>query len=29
VRHASAPPTGAFWLEYALELIENADFRIT
>jgi endoglucanase len=26
---ASAPPTGAFWLDYALELIRNADFRIT
>ena len=25
----SAPPTGAFWLDYALELIRNADFRIT
>jgi endoglucanase len=28
VRSASAPPTGAFWLDYALELIRNADFRI-
>lgn len=26
---ANAPPTGSFWLEYALELIDNADFRIT
>ena len=26
---AGAPPTGAFWLEYRLELIRNADFRIT
>jgi endoglucanase len=26
---ATAPPTGAFWLDYALELIRNADFRIT
>jgi endoglucanase len=26
---ADAPPTGAFWLDYALELIRNADFRIT
>jgi endoglucanase len=24
-----APPTGDFWLKYALELIDNADFRIT
>lgn len=23
-----APPTGVFWLEYALELVRNADFRI-
>lgn len=23
-----APPTGSFWLDYALELIKNADFRI-
>lgn len=29
VRTANAPPTGAFWLDYALELIRNADFRIT
>jgi endoglucanase len=29
VRSAEAPPTGAFWLDYALELIRNADFRIT
>jgi len=29
VRSADAPPTGAFWLDYALELIRNADFRIT
>jgi endoglucanase len=29
VRFARAPPTGSFWLEYALELIRNADFRIT
>ncbi|HEX7290788.1 MAG TPA: glycoside hydrolase family 6 protein [Conexibacter sp.] len=28
VRAANAPPTGAFWLDYALELIRNADFRI-
>ncbi|MGB2710549.1 MAG: glycoside hydrolase family 6 protein [Conexibacter sp.] len=28
-RSADAPPTGAFWLDYALELIDNADFRIT
>lgn len=28
VRSADAPPTGAFWLDYALELIRNADFRI-
>ena len=26
---AQAPPTGAFWLDYALELIRNANFRIT
>lgn len=26
---ADAPPTGSFWLDYALELIDNADFRIT
>lgn len=26
---ASAPPTGAFWLSYALELIRNANFSIT
>jgi endoglucanase len=26
---AQAPPTGSFWLDYALELIRNADFRIT
>ena len=26
---ADAPPTGSFWLAYALELIRNADFRIT
>jgi endoglucanase len=25
---AQAPPTGAFWLDYALELITHADFRI-
>ena len=25
----NAPPTGSFWLDYALELIRNADFRIT
>jgi endoglucanase len=25
---AGAPPTGAFWLKYALMLIDNADFRI-
>ncbi|HMJ01824.1 MAG TPA: glycoside hydrolase family 6 protein [Conexibacter sp.] len=29
VRFARAPPTGSFWLEYALSLIDNADFRIT
>jgi endoglucanase len=29
VRFARAPPTGAFWLDYALSLIDNADFRIT
>ncbi|ADB51496.1 Cellobiohydrolase A (1 4-beta-cellobiosidase A)- like protein [Conexibacter woesei DSM 14684] len=23
-----APPTGTFWLDYALELIKNADYRI-
>ncbi len=23
------PPTGSFWVAYALELIQNADFRIT
>jgi endoglucanase len=28
-RIANAPPTGSFWLEYALELIRNADYRIT
>ena len=28
VRSARAPPTGAFWLDYALELIRNADYRI-
>lgn len=28
-RFGRAPPTGAFWLEYALSLIDNADFRIT
>ena len=28
VRSAGAPPTGSFWLDYALELIRNADFRI-
>jgi endoglucanase len=27
-RSSRAPPTGAFWLAYALELIRNADFRI-
>ena len=27
-RSSRAPPTGAFWLDYALELIRNADFRI-
>jgi len=26
---ARAPPTGAFWIDYALELIRNADWRIT
>lgn len=26
---ADAPPTGSFWVEYALELIDHADFRIT
>lgn len=29
VHTSDAPPTGAFWLDYALELIRNADFRIT
>ena len=29
VRFARAPPTGSFWLEYALSLIDHADFRIT
>ncbi len=29
VRFARAPPTGSFWLDYALSLIDNADFRIT
>jgi endoglucanase len=29
VHTSDAPPTGSFWLEYALELIRNADFRIT
>lgn len=29
VRFAKAPPTGSFWLEYALSLIDHADFRIT
>jgi endoglucanase len=24
-----APPTGSFWLDYALELIKNANFKIT
>lgn len=28
-RFGRAPPTGTFWLEYALSLIDNADFRIT
>jgi endoglucanase len=28
-RLAGAPPTGDFWLQYALALIDNADFRIT
>ncbi|MBS1870887.1 MAG: glycoside hydrolase family 6 protein [Actinobacteria bacterium] len=28
-RIAGAPPTGSFWVDYALELIRNADFRIT
>jgi len=28
-REAGAPPTGDFWIDYALELIRNADFRIT
>ena len=27
-RSADAPPTGSFWLDYALELIRNADYRI-
>jgi len=26
---AKAPPTGSFWVDYALKLIDNADFRIT
>jgi endoglucanase len=26
---AGAPPTGSFWVSYALQLIEHADFRIT
>ena len=26
--YAHVPPTGTFWLRYALELIRNADFRI-
>jgi len=28
VRSSRAPPTGAFWVDYALQLIRNADFRI-
>jgi endoglucanase len=28
-RLAGAPPTGDFWLQYALELIDDANFRIT
>ncbi|HEU4700921.1 MAG TPA: glycoside hydrolase family 6 protein [Conexibacter sp.] len=28
VHTSDAPPTGSFWLDYALELIRNADFRI-
>ncbi|MGN6188501.1 MAG: glycoside hydrolase family 6 protein [Conexibacter sp.] len=27
-RIAGAPPTGSFWVDYALQLIDNADFRI-
>jgi len=27
-REAGAPPTGQFWVKYALELIRNADYRI-
>ncbi|HYV15376.1 MAG TPA: glycoside hydrolase family 6 protein [Conexibacter sp.] len=26
---ANAPPTGSFWLDYALELIDHANFNIT
>lgn len=28
VRGRRAPPTGEFWLDYALELVRNADYRI-
>jgi endoglucanase len=28
VRHGTPPPAGEFWLDYALELIRNADYRI-
>lgn len=28
VRHGRAPPAGTFWLDYALQLIRNADYRI-
>jgi endoglucanase len=28
VRGRKAPPTGTFWLDYAIELVRNADFRI-
>ena len=28
-RTAGAPPTGDFWLAYALELIDNANFNVT
>jgi endoglucanase len=28
-RIAGAPPTGDFWVEYALQLIDHANFRIT
>jgi endoglucanase len=28
VRHGNPPPAGTFWVDYALELIRNADYRI-